>query len=265
MDKYTHGHHESVLRVHQWRTVANSAAFLLPYLAPDTKLLDVGCGPGTISAELSLSTPQGSVTAIDLSSDVIELAKREHSAADYPNLNFDTGDVYALNYPDNSFDIVYTHQVLQHLGKPIEALLEMKRVLRPGGIIAVRDADYGVFSWSPALAEFDAWMAIYQEVTRRNGATANGGRALKGWVSKAGFHSLEVSGSVWTFSTLKDRQWWGGAWAQRVLKSDFADQALKYGVADSAQLESISAAFMRWVADDEAVFFVPNYEVIARK
>ena len=51
-DRYTHGHHESVLRSHRWRTAANSCAYLLPHLRPDMSLLDVGCGPGTITADL---------------------------------------------------------------------------------------------------------------------------------------------------------------------------------------------------------------------
>ncbi len=265
MDNYTHGHHESVLRVHQWRTVANSAAFLLPYLTTSSQLLDVGCGPGTISAELSLLTPQGGVTAIDLSDEVIEIARRSHPLEDYPNLNFDSGDVYRMKYPDNTFDIVYAHQVLQHLANPVEALVEMRRVLKPNGILAVRDADYGAFTWAPPAAEFDLWMKIYQEVTRQNGATANGGRYLKGWVSEAGFSSLVVSSSVWTFSTVEDRQWWGGSWAERVVESSFAVQALSYGIADLAQLESISQTFKRWAKDESAIFFIPHVEVIARK
>lgn len=265
MDTYTHGHHESVLQSHRWRTIANSAAFMASYIKPTSQILDIGCGPGTISAEFSLLTTSGKVTAIDLSDQVIQIARATHPTSKYPNLEFGVGDSYRLHFPDNCFDIVYAHQVLQHLSRPIDALKEMRRVLKSDGLLAVRDADYGAFTWSPDIPELVTWMEIYQAVAHQNGATANGGRYLKGWVLDAGFNSLDISGSVWTFSSLKDRRWWGTSWSERILKSDFAGQALGFGLADQKTLENISQAFLRWADDEKSVFFIPNYEVIARK
>src|ERR1700758_3076475 len=125
---YTHGHHGSVLRSHRWRTAENSAAYLLPHLSPDAKVLDVGCGPGTITADLADRVPRGHVTGIDAAQEVIDQAAE--AVGDRANLKFATGDVYALDYPDDSFDIVHAHQVLQHLGDPVRALAEMRRVTR---------------------------------------------------------------------------------------------------------------------------------------
>ena len=138
---YTHGHHESVLRSHKWRTAENSAAYLLPHLAEDAKVLDVGCGPGTITAGLADRVPRGHVTGIDAAQEVIDQASA--AAGGRGNLDFATGDVYALDYPDDSFDVVHAHQVLQHVGDQVSALREMRRVTRPGGLVAVRDADFG--------------------------------------------------------------------------------------------------------------------------
>src|ERR1700728_1048568 len=137
---YTHGHHESVLRSHKWRTAENSAAYLLPHLAADATILDVGCGPGTITADLADRVPQGHVTGIDAAQEVIEQARA--AAGDRGNLDFATGDVYALDYPDGAFDVVHAHQVLQHLGDPVRALREMGRVTRPGGLVAARRAHF---------------------------------------------------------------------------------------------------------------------------
>src|ERR1700757_3757897 len=131
---YTHGHHESVLRSHRWRTAENSAAYLLPHLAPDAKVLDVGCGPGTITAGLAAPGPPGAGHRGGGAAAGIEQARNQQSQG---NLDFATGDVYALDYPDASFDVVHAHQILQHLGDPVRALREMRRVTRPGGLVAL--------------------------------------------------------------------------------------------------------------------------------
>src|SRR5262245_61716188 len=150
---YTHGHHESVLRSHRWRTVENSAAYLIPYLRRDARLLDVGCGPGTITADFAQRIAPGFVLGVDASADVIAEAQRDH-----PGVSFAVGDVYRLDLLDASFDIVHAHQVLQHLSDPVAALKEMRRVVRPGGIVAVRDSDYGSFIWHPADDRLRRWL-----------------------------------------------------------------------------------------------------------
>jgi 2-polyprenyl-3-methyl-5-hydroxy-6-metoxy-1,4-benzoquinol methylase len=74
---YTHGHHESVLRSHKWRTVDNSAAYLAPHLTYGSSVLDVGCGPGTITSDIGRRVAPGRVLGIDVSADVIEEARRD--------------------------------------------------------------------------------------------------------------------------------------------------------------------------------------------
>ena len=144
-DRYSHGHQESVLRSHRWRTAENSAGFLLEHLSPSMALLDVGCGPGTITADVAMRLSGGSAVGVDLAESVVEAARAAH--ADVANLSFEVGDAYDLSFEDGAFDVVYAHQVLQHLSEPVRALEEMRRVLRPGGLLAVRDADYGAFAW----------------------------------------------------------------------------------------------------------------------
>src|SRR6202044_502500 len=106
--------------------------------------------------------PRGHVTGIDAAKAVIEQARE--LAGDRTNVDFAVGDVYALDYPDGSFDVVHAHQVLQHLGDPVRALREMGRVTRPGGLVAVRDGDYGGFAWYPELPVLDEWRALYMTV-----------------------------------------------------------------------------------------------------
>ena len=154
---YTHGHHESVLRSHKWRTVDNSAAYLAPHLTTGISVLDLGCGPGTITADIGRRVAPGRVLGIDASADVIEEARRD--AGGGPNVEFSVGDLYSLDTDDDTFDVVHAHQVLQHLDDPVGALREMKRVCKPGGLVAARDGDYGAFRWYPDEPAVDRWLS----------------------------------------------------------------------------------------------------------
>ncbi len=263
VDTYTHGHHASVLRSHTWRTVANSAAYLAPYLEPGRSLLDVGCGPGTLTADIAALVAPGPVIGMDNAADIVASANADHgSAPGEASLSFETGDVYALSYKDDLFDIVHAHQVLQHLSNPIAALREMRRVVAPGGVVAVRDADYQAMTWYPAVPALNEWMTLYQAVARRNDAEPNAGRHLLAWARAAGFVEPLPSASVWCFATDTDRQWWGGLWAERILSSSLASQAVEYGLASQADLERISQGWRQWMMHPDAWFTVLNGELI---
>jgi len=263
-DIYTHGHHESVLRSHRWRTAENSAGYLLDSLHAGQDLLDVGCGPGTVSLDLARRVRPGRVVGLDRAAEVVEEAERLRVEAGMGNVTFVCGDVYSLDIADASFDVVHAHQVLQHLSQPVDALREMQRVLRPGGILAVRDADYGAFTWAPADPRLDRWLELYHAVTRANGADADVGRHLLAWVRAAGFVDLEVTSSTWTFADADNRAWWGGLWADRVRYSRFAEQAVEYGLSDTGELERMAEAFLRWADSDDGVFVITHVEILAR-
>jgi SAM-dependent methyltransferase len=259
---YTHGHHESVLRSHKWRTAENSAAFLLPHLTPDAQVLDVGCGPGTITAGLADRVPRGQVTGIDPSAEVI--AQALEVIGDRGNLAFTTGDVYALDYPDAHFDVIFAHQVLQHIGDPVAALREMRRVTRPGGLVAVRDGDFGGMTWYPELPVMDEWREFYIRVARGNGGEPHAGRRLLAWARQSGFTGITCSSSNWTYATPAERSWWGSLWAERTLKSAFAATATGGGHATPEYLERIAGGWRTWAADEDGWFLVPNGEVLCR-
>ncbi len=147
---YTHGHTEGVLRSHRWRTAENSAGYLLPHLRAGQRLLDLGCGPGTISVDLARRVAPGPVVGVDRAEPPLREARATAAAAAVDNVTFAVGDAYQLDFPAGSFDVVHAHQVLQHLSDPVAALVEMRRVCAPGGWIAVRDADYAAMTWHPA-------------------------------------------------------------------------------------------------------------------
>ena len=260
-ERYTHGHHESVLRSHTWRTIANSAAYLEPYLRAGLSLLDVGCGPGTITAEFAERLAPGRVVGVDAAPEVIARASAEFER---PNLQFITGDAYSLPFDDDTFDIVHSHQTLQHVARPVEMLREMRRVAKPGGIVAARDVDYAGTIWFPRLPGLDRWIDLYDRVHRSNGGEPDAGRQLKSWALDAGLTDVVTSASIWNFSNDDDRQWWGGMWEERVLHSAFAADALGKSFATRQDLESISRAWREWADSPAGWLGMPHGEIIAR-
>lgn len=262
---YTHGHHESVLRSHRWRTAANSAGYLLPLLEPGMSLLDVGCGPGTITMDLAdLVGPTGRVSALENTDRALGLARGEAQRRDTRNVDFVLGDVLSLDLPDDTFDVVHAHQVLQHVSDPVRALGEMRRVCRPGGVVAARDSDYSAFTWFPASPELDRWLEVYLQVARSNDAEPDAGRRLLSWAHAAGLTEVTAGSSTWCYSTPMDRAWWGGLWADRIVDSAVARQAVERGFATEAELDAISAGWRRWASHEDGWFSVLHGEILAR-
>ena len=260
---YTHGHHDSVLRSHRWRTADNSCGYLLAHLAAGLDLLDVGCGPATITVDLARRVAPGRVTAVDNAAAVLPEARRTVARAGVA-VEVEQADVYRLPFADASFDVVHAHQVLQHLTDPVAALAEMRRVRRPDGLVAVRDSDYPAMAWFPDEPGLERWLRLYLQVARGNRAEPAAGRRLLGWAQAAGFARIEPSASVWCFATPAERAWWGDLWAERVTGSALADQALDRQLADEAELQRLAAAWRRWAAAPDGWFAVVHGEVLAR-
>lgn len=262
MATYTHGHHETVLRSHSSRTIANSAEYLRPHLTAGTRLLDVGAGPGSITVDFAGVV--GHVTATEIDENALALSRDLAASRGLTNLDFSVEDVHSLSFADDSFDVVHAHQVLQHVGDPVQALREMRRVTAPGGVVAVRDADYAGFLWFPVIPELDRWLDLYRRAARANGGEPDAGRRLLAWARAAGFDDITATSSNWTYATPEDRAWWGGMWADRILESALARQLVDSDMATSADLQAISDAWKRWADDGDGWYLVPHGEIIAR-
>ncbi|MHA7986753.1 methyltransferase domain-containing protein [Rathayibacter sp. CAU 1779] len=263
-ERYLHGHHASVLRSHSWRTAENSAAYLIPHLSPGSDVLDVGSGPGTITLDLARLVSPGRVVGIDASEEVVANANGLAFDNDLHNVEFRTGDAYALDFPDATFDVVHAHQVLQHLADPVTALREFRRVLKPGGIVAARDADYGTPAWYPLLPGIAEWLRIYVDAAHTSGGEPLAGRRLKAWALRAGFEEVAASASVWSFASDADREWWGSSWAERTTESDFATRAIEGGHATLSDLQGVATAWREWVTAKDGWFALTHGEIIAR-
>jgi SAM-dependent methyltransferase len=217
-----------------------------------------------LTIDLARRVDPGPVVGIDLSSQVISEASATARTAGAPNVTFLTGDFRSTTLAPASFDVVHAHQVLQHLRDPVDALVAMRGLARPGGIVAARDSDYSAMTWSPASRSLERWLEIYLAVTARNGADANAGRWLARWAQQAGFDEVAYTASRWTFATPSDVSWWAELWAERTVGSSFARQAVDYGIATTDELATVATGWRTWAAEAGGAFVVPHGEVIAQ-
>ncbi|KAG1785790.1 UbiE family methyltransferase [Suillus plorans] len=269
---YIHGHHESVLRSHNWRTAQNSASYLLPCIQPNMHILDIGCGPGTITLDFAtLVGPTGHITGIEpFPGDILTQARETATSRGITNVEFKTGDIFQLEelFKNRKFDIVHVHQVLQHIDRErvSEALMQMKAVTKPGGIVAVRETDFAATTWFPASAGMTEWMDTYQLVARANGGETDAGRRLVSWALGAGFarDKITTSAGTWCYSTPDEREWWSRMWADRTLSSNFKTTALKNGLVDEEKLNRIADTWTEWGKSEDGWFAILHGEIICR-
>jgi len=207
--RYTLGHEHSTLASHRTRTAANSAAYLLPHLKPGMQLLDIGCGPGTISLDLAALVAPGKVIGLENTETPLLAARAEAAARSDTSTMFQFGDALNLPFEDDRFDVVHAHQVLQHLAAPLTALREMLRVCKPGGWVAARDADYAAMSWYPELPGLEQWRQTYCAAARANGAEPNAARRLRAWAHAAGIPHPRMTASLWCYADTENCLWLG--------------------------------------------------------
>ena len=225
-------------------------------------LLDVGCGPGTITAGLARRVAPGRVVGVDRSRGVLQSAATLIEPRSV--IGFEVADLYALPFENCAFDVVHAHQVLQHLDDPVAGLQEMARVCRHDGLIAVRDGDYASMTWFPEYPEITRWLDLYRRTARANSGEPDAGRRLMAWAGLAACRDVVPSASVWCFATQEDRSWWADTWAERISTTALAQQIVEHGFAEEAELHGIAAGWRRWADEPDGWFSVVHGELLCR-
>jgi len=264
---YSQGYAESVLRSQTWRSAENSAAYLLAQLRPGMNVLDVGCGTGTITVDLAQRVAPGRVVGVDSEPQVIGQARERARQLKIGNVEFVVGDAYDLpggppDAPGERFDVVHAHQVLLHLADPVAALRHMLGATRSGGVVAARDTDYAAMAWWPEDPRLDRWLEIYRSVARGHGGEPDAGRRLLAWAHAAGAREVSPSASHWLHARPAEREAWGGAWAERIMGSAIAEDAVSSGWASRAELAEIAQAWRDWTAHPDGWFLIPHGEIL---
>jgi len=262
---YASDHSASVLAVHSWRTAQNSAAYLIPHLKPHFSILDIGCGPGTITTDLAKLVPDGHVTGVEYTPEPLVEARNFAEKHGVKNIEFQVADIHELPFEDDSFDIVHAHQVLQHIRDPIQGLREMRRVAKKGGIVACRES--ASMTWYPQSEGLTKWEKLHTTIMKAKGSNPNPGSWIHVWARKAGFASedIECSAGTWCYAGKEGREYWGGRWDQRTMESPFHKYALEGGHCTESDLKEIAEAWREWGKDEDGWFTILHGEIICRK
>ncbi len=173
------------------RELETHGDFVLSHLAPGMDVLDCGCGPGTITLGLADAVFPGRVTGLDDDPTQIERAARLAEGLELVNASFRTGSAYALPFPDDSLDLVFSHALMEHLSHPADAVCEFDRVLRPGGIAALRSPNWDHFALSPSAPEVQHALDAYRELQDGKGGDTRAGARLERLLEAQGFRILE--------------------------------------------------------------------------
>jgi SAM-dependent methyltransferase len=232
------------------RTVAREAAFFVPRLRPGMRLLDVGCGPGSITLGLAELVAPGEVVGIDLRPEPLEQARAAASARGITNVRFEVDSAYALPFADGSFDAAFAHVVLMHLREPVRALAEVRRVLRPSGVVGVRDPDFGGVLFYPATPLRGQYYELRDRAHRHNGGDPLLGRMHRRLLCDAGFARTEAGATVTSVGTVEEGR--SNAAFLKAQLQGVARTALAEGWTDQATLDAIAAELDAWAERADA-------------
>lgn len=250
-EKYTHGQSKAAIRAFSGRTAASHAAFFIAHLHSGMSLLDCGCGPGSITIDLAALVAPGDVVGIDMAEMPLEEGRKNAKERGVSNLRFETANIYELPFPDNTFDAVFSHAVVEHLSNPLKALREQYRVLKPGGILGIRDADRAGELFWPENASLIKLLEMWSRVMQHNGADPFIGRRLRSLLREIGLKRIEASASYECHGTHEAVELTADV-ASSYFSGAFADQAVELGWMDHAEIETIKTAWKAWGTDPSA-------------
>jgi SAM-dependent methyltransferase len=245
---YIHGYDQFVVEFMATRKANVEAGFILPYLQPGMRVLDVGSGPGTITVGLAAAVAPGEVVGIDREASQVERARALAAEQGVTNVRFELAHAKEIPFPDGSFDAAFEHTLLEHVADPAGIVREMYRVLKPGGVVGVADGDWNGFILAPRSDLVTDSVALYERLWRHNGGDARLGHRNRVLLREAGFTQIRTTSRTIDFNP-RDAGWF----ADRLLSPDFADTVVGFGWTDRVTLERYAQAVREWGQHPDAV------------
>ncbi len=262
---YTMGFSEEFLQSLRRYTAQASAAYLLPYLRPGLRALDFGCGPGTISVGLAKAVAPGELHGVDMEESQIELARTVVEAGLQDNAFFHVADVTDLPFEDDFFDVAHCHNVLLHVPDTSAVLTEVKRVLKPGGIIGCREMICASSFTHPDFGVIRKAWDMMEDLLVADDGHPQMGKELKGHILDAGFANPRITASFDVYGTPEDVRFIYGLADLWFLSPEITEAAIKYGAATEELCKAIGVAYDRWRDHPGAICGVAFGEAVANK
>lgn len=247
------------------RTAHVHGAFFLPYLGAGMNLLDCGCGPGAITVGLAQAVSPGNVIGIDLGESQLELARKNAAKLGLTNVKFQNGSGYELPYQDNLFDAVFSHAMLEHVRDPLAVLMEIHRVLKPGGLVGLRCVDLAATLIAPAEATLKRAYDIWLKYRQHCGGDPFLGRRLRALLREAGFVKTIGSASSETWGTPQMTQLMMSVLTVEFTGPKIAETAIQMGWADQAQIDNAASALSDWGSHADAFMAIVWCEAVGWK
>ncbi|CCE72999.1 Piso0_000008 [Millerozyma farinosa CBS 7064] len=256
---YSKGYRKEVSDSHSWRNVENSLSFMVQYIKESSNVLDVGCGPGSITVDIASRVPKGHVTGIDTFEELISQGQQKASDLKQENVFFRVASATSLPFEDNSFDVVVAHQVLVHLADPEAAFREMRRVVKPDGVVCCKDGELDSVFVSPMILEPPIKYYFLNKATGAHTSTKGGSRN-KAIALDCGFsvENVKLSCSTWCFSSDDERVWFTDLQRKRIscISSSGGDEFSKTEIMD---------AWDEWARNPNALLIFCHIEIVCRK
>ena len=266
--EYTMGYSEEFQLLLRQRSVESHAFHLLPHMKPGMRVLDFGCGPGTISVGLAKAIEPAELHGIDVEASQIEMARSAAKAGGHTNAAFHVGNAMELPFEDSYFDAAHCHTVLMHVPDTQAVLAEVRRVLKPGGIISSRELIGASSFLEPNRVEFDSAWEVFLSLLAANGGHPQMGKELKNAFLEAGFTDIQASLSFDSFGSAEDIAFlhsFIGGWFFMPEVMAAATAAVQYGLATQQLFDEVRVALDEWVEHAGAVGGLAFGECIARK
>ena len=204
-EQYVLGYSPASVTFVERRRLLRDGEFVLPFLTPGARVLDCGCGPGTITCDIGARVgPAGEVVGLDAAPSQVAIAQERAARLGQANVRFQAGDVYALPFSEGSFDCVFSHALLEHLADPRAAMREFHRVLKPGGWVGVRTPDWGAFLYSPETPAFMEAIRCFTQRQNARGGDVRCGHKLRDHALAAGFNQVKPHATYEVFEPVSE-------------------------------------------------------------